>query len=148
MVEVQCEICGKAFKRFPSQIRSHIFCSRKCSRQFTSKRMRVYNRTENPMNTSVGWTDERRNNCRMREITNKPSSGKSYRKLFGRHEHRVVAEKVLGRMLRPGEVVHHIDGNKQNNAPDNLMVFKDQKEHIKHHLELGDGKIKGGDALC
>ena len=42
----------------------------------------------------------------------KPST---YRKLFGRHEHRVVAEEKLGRPLRSDEHVHHKDQNRQNN---------------------------------
>ena len=64
--------------------------------------------------------------------------GKTYRKLYGRHEHRVVAEQMLGRSLRPGEVVHHIDGNKRNNAPENLMVFASQAEHVRWHKKAGD----------
>ena len=50
-------------------------------------------------------------------------------------EHRLVMEKLLGRYLTPSEVVHHIDGNRQNNAPENLMVFQTNKEHLKHELK-------------
>jgi HNH endonuclease len=39
------------------------------------------------------------------------------------YEHRVVAEQKIGRRLKPREEVHHIDGNKTNNSPDNLEVF-------------------------
>ena len=42
-------------------------------------------------------------------------------------------EGVIGRPLQPGEVVHHIDENKGNNAPDNLMLTT-QSEHIREHL--------------
>lgn len=31
-------------------------------------------------------------------------------------EHRLIMEEYLGRKLRPDEVVHHKDGNKQNNS--------------------------------
>lgn len=57
----------------------------------------------------------------------------TYRKLFQRHEHRVVAEQMLGRSLRPGEIVHHIDGNKHNNDPSNLQVMT-QSAHIREHF--------------
>lgn len=49
-------------------------------------------------------------------------------------EHRLVMERILGRYLEPNEVVHHIDGNRQNNAPDNLMVFAKNAAHLQHEL--------------
>lgn len=55
-----------------------------------------------------------------------------YRKVGGRHEHRIVAEQKLGRPLQKGEIVHHRDHNKKNNHPDNLEIMT-QSEHIKAH---------------
>lgn len=48
-------------------------------------------------------------------------------------EHRLVAERAIGRKLHPKEHVHHIDGNKTNNDPINLMVLT-AKEHAKLHM--------------
>lgn len=73
-----------------------------------------------------------------------PAERKSYPKFFGRHLHRTVAELSLGRELKRGEVVHHIDGNKQNNDGENLMVFSSQAEHAAWHAE--HDKKKEGDA--
>lgn len=68
--------------------------------------------------------------------------GKTYTKSFGVHTHRLVAARMLGRQLLSEEVVHHIDGNKRNNRPDNLMVFENQASHARWH-----GVHEGGDAL-
>lgn len=38
-------------------------------------------------------------------------------------EHRLLVEEKLGRLLFDFEVAHHIDGNKENNNPDNLCVL-------------------------
>jgi len=46
--------------------------------------------------------------------------------------HRHVASLKLGRWLRSGEHVHHIDGNRENNSPDNLIVLSNS-EHQKMH---------------
>jgi hypothetical protein len=50
-------------------------------------------------------------------------------------EHRLVAEQILGRYLQPQEVVHHKDGDKQNNNPDNLEVFGTNAEHLAQTLQ-------------
>ena len=51
-------------------------------------------------------------------------------------EHRFVIEEYILRLLDKREVIHHIDGNKQNNTVDNLMIFPSQKEHQKFHLKI------------
>lgn len=43
-------------------------------------------------------------------------------------KHRHIMEQHLGRKLLPNEDVHHIDGNKANNAIENLQVI-DHGEH-------------------
>lgn len=50
----------------------------------------------------------------------------------GRGLHCVVAETLLDRPLAPGEVVHHIDLDRANNTPTNLMVLTNS-EHVRLH---------------
>jgi hypothetical protein len=52
----------------------------------------------------------------------------------GRSQHRVVAEKMIGRKLSPDEVVHHKDNNRANNIPSNLEVMT-RSEHTSLHRQ-------------
>jgi HNH endonuclease len=50
--------------------------------------------------------------------------------------HRLVAATILERDLEPGEVVHHINGDKTDNRPENLRVLPSQRHHMTlEHLE-------------
>jgi len=51
----------------------------------------------------------------------------------GKRVHRWVMEKELGRRLEKGEIVHHMDGNRRDNRPENLQVLT-AKEHYKLHV--------------
>jgi hypothetical protein len=48
------------------------------------------------------------------------------------YHHRHIASIMLGRWLKRPEIIHHIDGNRANNDPENLVVLT-QRQHFFEH---------------
>lgn len=110
--ELICAICRNRFSVRPSRIaKGAKYCSYQCHQ------------------VGEGVKGGRARGQQMRAS----SRGKSYRKVGNRHEHRALAEEKLGRRLKSEEIVHHRDGDRFNNHPDNLEIMT-QAEHIREHL--------------
>ena len=60
-----------------------------------------------------------------------------------KYVHRTVCEEKLGRVLRPDESVHHINGDKLDNRPENLQVMSASAHSRLHALEKKLGHTKG-----
>ncbi len=50
-----------------------------------------------------------------------------------KYEHRLIAERVLGKPLPPGAEMHHVDGNRLNNAHSNLVICQNTTYHKLLH---------------
>ncbi len=48
-------------------------------------------------------------------------------------QHRRVMERSIGRFLRQGEVVHHVNADKKDNRIENLLLLENQAEHLAVH---------------
>lgn len=56
---------------------------------------------------------------------------------------RLVATKILGRELLQHEVVHHADGHKDNDSPENIIICNKQSDHVELHLLLNAKRESG-----
>jgi len=110
--------------------------TRGMKRPDVTKLNRVRNKINNPMKSISA-------RLKVSKANRKPGT-KGYVLFLGRHHHRTVAEQKLGRKLKPLEIVHHKDGNKQNNTPENLEIIT-QSQHVNIHRKDMLHR-KGGDA--
>jgi hypothetical protein len=140
---IKCELCGlECSMQIP---RTHL----KKAHNMTTKEYkalgyqtlseaRLYQLRQSPVgNGSIGGSrdqhGEKHWNWKGGHIT-RSGYRITYRNGRRDYEHRLVAEEAIGRPLEKGEVVHHIDGNRANNAPENLLVMP-----VSEHDKLKDG---------
>lgn len=103
--EVVCATCGTTFLRPHGKQRT--FCSRSCA-------LVERNKQGNTAKAS-----------RAEGATNKTPNGYVMEKSNGAwtQQHRLVVEEKIGRKLLPSERVHHINGIRDDNRPENLELW-------------------------
>lgn len=156
-----CVQCGELYDP-GSELASHPrrFCSRRCTGDYNSARAAAaYPPKEEfaPLYAELGLSDRvvgarygrsytwamkvRRHYgitaaMKKQALPRRRKVNHGYMKVGKEYEHRVVMVEKLGRPLRPGEVVHHIDGDKANNDPENLALFTSNGSHCRHEAKL------------
>lgn len=111
-----CLTCGKTMTLKPSQGGLQ-YCSRKCMGVGITKR---------PMERSHNGRLARKDQQGYVMVFEPDHPNKSFH--GWQYEHRLVAERTIGRYLDSSEHVHHINGIKDDNRPENLAVM-DGIEH-------------------
>lgn len=139
--EVACELCGKTFREYDSNVfqkrkNGRIYNRRYCSRECRAKAFRGAN---NPM--FVGQTKNRAGYIVIRgELV-----PEDYKPMIRRGdavlEHRLVMAQHLGRCLTDSEIVHHLNGVKDDNRIENLELHSQlshQAVTIAEHRKIAE----------
>ena len=103
-----CAVCGTVFDRPHGKTRA--YCSRACANRARAVGMKKPTITLD---------------ARVIGDTVKSTSGYLMVRMNGKKvmQHRLVMEQVIGRALLPHERVHHKNGDRQDNRPENLELW-------------------------
>lgn len=143
-VEVTCDVCGAKRWKNPGTIRCLLRTTGWSPRCRPCARLLLDHPSGGRMISPNGYLYVSKKACTLDQIkyfdamTDKRNSKVAH--------HRLVVATVLGRPLTKEEVVHHKDGDRLNNSPENLELFIRAKHHPGHgefyyELQLAKAEI-------
>jgi len=131
MIWLMCDLCKKPFttRRADYLRRGNKHCGKRCatySHISVSAKKNISYGAENG-----NWQGGKTLHQRGYVYTTAPDHPRQHNGYV--FEHIIVAEKMLGRHLNDSEVVHHKNGDRADNRPENLKVFSSTAEHTRYH---------------
>ena len=127
-IEVICQECKKSKFVFPSLAKNRKygnFCSLDCLGAFRTRKL------TGSLSANYKTGDVRDRDYVMVHAPWHPNATNKNKVYL----HRLIVEARLGRLLNEDEVVHHKDGNKENNYWENLEVMTQSEHARKHKME-------------
>lgn len=158
-VTLECAECGVAFERRTAWAKKAAapMCSRTCNGKARARELRAHENcgkgstspeaiakraakmrgASNPAWKGGVTLIHRRGNYPKRErlVRCPPEFAEMARANGYVLEHRLVVAKAIGRPLTPKEAVHHMNHEPMDNRPENLALFKSNRDHklYEHH---------------
>jgi hypothetical protein len=116
-----CERCEGCYIVPPFNAARSRFCSRRCARYHRAETGGYENQRGENASRWKGGRIMRRGYVLIFAPDHHSIPADTQRKYV--LEHRLVMEQVLGRVLLPTEQVHHINGKRDDNRPENLELW-------------------------